>query len=171
MSAALSARDLAAELGVDLRTVRRWTAAGLPHETLPGGRYLFDLEAARAWRRGGAAPSESTTPSAPAPSAESETLASAQRRKEAAIADRRELEVAELRGKLLDVAVVRSVLADAFANLRRRLLALPDRLGAELAGADRVTVTDRLGAELTATLEVLAADPFGRAESEVHIHG
>jgi len=46
----LTAEDVAAYLGVSIRTVRSWTAAGIiPHVRLPGRLVRFDRNAVDAW--------------------------------------------------------------------------------------------------------------------------
>lgn len=48
--ALLCASKLAAHLAVSVRTIRRYVAAGLPHERTPGGHLRFDIVAVKSWK-------------------------------------------------------------------------------------------------------------------------
>jgi len=70
----------------------------------------------------------------------SQDLARARLRKERALAKYREMQNRRLAGALLDADAVEKRWAAGLATLRDRLLALPDRLGAILAGRPEVEV-------------------------------
>lgn len=66
-------------------------------------------------------------------SSTSETYAEAQRRKEVALADLRELELAQKSGQLVEVNTAALFLANASKAVTNQLLALPDKLAPLLA--------------------------------------
>lgn len=66
--------------------------------------------------------------------------AEADRRRALALAELREMERDQKRGQLLPAADVRKVWAEQLAGLKDRLLALPDRLAASLAGRPEIEV-------------------------------
>jgi len=82
----------------------------------------------------------------------------ADRRKAVALAELRELEVRQKRGELLDAAEVQKQWAAGLAALRDRLLSLPDRLGAILAGRGEVEVRTTLREALEEALRGIHAD-------------
>lgn len=82
----------------------------------------------------------------------------ARRRKEVALAELRELEVRQRRGELLEAASVQRQWAGGLAVLRDRLLSLPDRLGAILAGRGEVEVRVLLRDALEEALRGIHAD-------------
>ncbi len=47
----LTYREAARRAGVDVRTVRRWRASGMPSVVGDGGAVLFDLEELLEWKR------------------------------------------------------------------------------------------------------------------------
>jgi len=81
----------------------------------------------------------------------------ARRRKEVALAELRELEVRQKRGELLDAAAVERRWSEALAGIRDRILALPDRLGAVLAGRPEGDVRVILRQELEEALRSASA--------------
>jgi len=84
--------------------------------------------------------------------------AEADRRKAVALAELRELELRQRRGELLEVAEVRRQWAAGLAFLRDRILSLPDRLGAVLAGRGEVEVRTTLREALEEALRGIHAD-------------
>jgi len=82
----------------------------------------------------------------------------ARRRKEVALAELREMEAAQRRGELLAAGEVRKRWAAGLAALRDRLLSLPDRLGATLAGRDEAEVRAVLRTALEEALRGIHAD-------------
>ena len=86
------------------------------------------------------------------------TKTEADRRKAVALAELRELELRQRRGELLEVAEVRRQWAAGLASLRDRLLSLPDRLGAVLAGRGEVEVRTTLREALEEALRGIHAN-------------
>jgi len=84
--------------------------------------------------------------------------AEADRRKAVALAELRELELRQRRGELLEAAEVQKQWAAGLAALRDRLLALPDRLGAVLAGRGEGEVRAMLREALEEALRGVHAD-------------
>ena len=84
--------------------------------------------------------------------------AEADRRRVFALAQLRELELRQRRGELLEAAAVQKQWAAGLAALRDRLLALPDRLGAVLAGRGEVEVRTMLRDALEEALRGVHAD-------------
>jgi hypothetical protein len=82
----------------------------------------------------------------------------ADRRKAVALAELRELELRQKRGELLEAAEVQKQWAAGLAAIRDRLLALPDRLGAVLAGRGEVEVRATLRETLEQELRGIHAD-------------
>ena len=84
--------------------------------------------------------------------------AEADRRKAVALAELRELELRQRRGELLEAAEVQKQWAAGLAALRDRLLSLPDRLGAVLAGRGEVEVRTTLREALEEALRGIHAN-------------
>lgn len=101
MRGGLSQREAADAVGVTARTLRTWKAQG-----------LLDDDAG------------------PAANGDGESLAEARRRKEAALAEKHELDAAERRGEL----VHRELLTDTLTRVRAAIDAVPRRLVGEVAG-------------------------------------
>jgi phage terminase Nu1 subunit (DNA packaging protein) len=117
----ISKAEFARREKVSKTVVSKWVRAGLP--TAGGGQ--IDPEAARAWLK--ANTSRGVTV---------ESLTEARSRKESALADLRELELARLRGETVLVEDVGHVLDSAIATSRVRLLAVPQKVAPELALED-----------------------------------
>jgi len=86
------------------------------------------------------------------------TKAEADRRKAIALAELRELELRQRRGELLEAAEVQKQWAAGLAAVRDRMLSLPDRLGAVLAGRTEVEVRSALREALEEALRGIHAD-------------
>jgi len=84
--------------------------------------------------------------------------AEADRRKAVALAELRELEVRQRRGELLEATEVQKQWAAGLASLRDRLLSLPDRLGAVLAGRGEGEVRAMLRDALEEALRAIHVD-------------
>lgn len=85
-----------------------------------------------------------------------ETYADAQRRKESALANLRELEHRQKLGDLVDVSVEERAWAEAGQTLRDGLLAMPEKIAPILAAlTDARQVRDALKAEIRSVLENL----------------
>ena len=102
----------------------------------------------------------SPTPSAaeplPVPDAPADeddaSLAYWQKRKERALAERHELELARRRGEVCDIDETRRQLETCFGIIRERLLTIPGKLADALAGRTRDEVFAILADEIDATL-------------------
>jgi hypothetical protein len=81
----------------------------------------------------------------------------ARRRKETALAELRELELRQRRGELIEAADAVREWSSACAMVRTRLLALPDRVAASLAGKAEAEIREALTSEITAALTALSA--------------
>lgn len=88
----------------------------------------------------------------PKPSPISEDLARARLRKERALARYREMQNRRLAGSLLEAEAVERRWSEGLAAIRDRILALPDRLAARLAGRDEAAVRELLRRELEEAL-------------------
>lgn len=87
------------------------------------------------------------------------SLADARRRKELALAERREIEVQQLRGELVSRRAVASAWFEIQRITRDRVLLTPDRLAEVLAAeSDPDVVRVKLETELRSALEVAAFD-------------
>jgi len=91
-----------------------------------------------------------------------ESMESARRRKEIALADLREMEARRRRGELIETVAVRRQWADGLAAIRDRMLMLPDRVGAMLSRRDEADVRAILRAELEAALRAVVDDAGGQ---------
>jgi hypothetical protein len=84
----------------------------------------------------------------------------ANRRKEVALAELRELELKHKRGELLQAAAVRSVWAEQLTRIRDRFLAMPDRLSEAIANQPADVVREKLAEEIEDALSALAKNPL-----------
>jgi hypothetical protein len=134
-------RELAQALGLSPSQVTRDAAAGMP---------TTDVEAARAWRERNKRPRVN--------SAEANAYQKARARREAAAAERAELDLARRRGDLVDFAAARARLVSAVGHLRNDLLRIPARL-AHLLDAEQRKALD---AEIRAALQT-ASEGLERA--------
>ncbi len=86
-----------------------------------------------------------------------ESIDSAKARKERALADKRELEVAKQRGELVPLVAVRDAEVRLAHLLRDALLAIPARVASDLATMDDVhAITQLLEGEVTGALAALS---------------
>jgi hypothetical protein len=81
----------------------------------------------------------------------------ARRRKEVALAALREIELAHRRGELIEAADAVREWSAACAMLRTRLLSIPDRVAASLAGKEEPEIRESLRSEITDALTALSA--------------
>lgn len=158
MSAApTSKRGLARALGVALSSLQARIAAG--SVTWPPA----SVEAARAeWlastnRQGPAPLADRSAP--PSEDLEGESLADARRRKESALADLREVELAAKRGELVERARVIGGWSDMICAAKTSLLTIPSRLREAGLPLDAAELAERIIRE---SLEHLAGDGVPR---------
>jgi phage terminase Nu1 subunit (DNA packaging protein) len=86
-----------------------------------------------------------------------ETFSAAQRRKESALADVREMEAAKMRGALIDASDVKRVWAGHVMVVRNRLLALPGKLApAVAANSDAAQCQELIRVEIYEALTELS---------------
>lgn len=88
----------------------------------------------------------------------SDDLARARIRKERALAKYREMQNRKLAGALLDAEAVEKRWAQGLAAIRDRILAVPDRLAAQLVGHDEPAVRELLKRELEEALRIAYAE-------------
>ena len=72
------------------------------------------------------------------------------------MARKRELEVAQLEGKLVSVETTQATWAAIIATARQRLLAIPSRVGPRVAGLDAAEASELLRREIYEALHELA---------------
>ena len=97
--------------------------------------------------------SQSTT----APDAvDAETMAQAQRRKEIAQANLKELEESEKRGQLVDITAAAQAWHDAGTRLRDELMGIPDRVALKLEGKNARQIREVLMSEVRRALLMLS---------------
>ena len=86
------------------------------------------------------------------------TEAEARRRKEAALAELREIEIAEKRGELIDVAQMEQAWSTVGQTIRDNLLGMPDKLTPMLAAmTDKKQIRSYLMSEFQQLLTALPA--------------
>lgn len=94
----------------------------------------------------------------PKPKPVSEDLARARLRKERALARYREMQNRRLAGSLLDADAVERRWAQGLASIRDRVLAIPDRVAAQLASRDEASIRELLRSELEGVLRIAHAE-------------
>jgi hypothetical protein len=86
-----------------------------------------------------------------------EQFVDAQRRKESALADLRELELAEKRGELLNASEVSTAIHELISAAKSKLLLLGDELGDRLAAeSDPIRCREMVNAEVRSALTALS---------------
>lgn len=86
------------------------------------------------------------------------SVTEAQRRKEVALAKTREIELAQLEGKLVPKAEVTRFWAGRCGAIRDSFLSMPDRLAARLAGKHEAEIRVALRDEIEEALRSLHAE-------------
>jgi phage terminase Nu1 subunit (DNA packaging protein) len=131
--------------------VTKWIRAGMPTS---GGQ--IDPVVAAKWLR------ERTRTEQDSQHSEggSETLADAQRRKEVALADMRELDAQKAKGEVLDTEEVRNAVSGMIMACRAKLLALAGEICDKIAAtSDPITVRELLDERIRQALAELAEYP------------
>ncbi len=142
----MNKEGLSKKCRVSLNSVTGWVRKGCPHSKQKDGTYHFDLAKVEVWRK------KTSKVNAPI----SATFADAQRRKENALADLREMEVSRKRGELVERKQVEGEAFKTGRLVRDSILALPDRLSGVLAAeTDQGKVHLLLTKELRQALEGL----------------
>lgn len=141
---ALTQRECAAALGVDERTVRRWSDEDDPVPR--NGDYTYNLPLVIAWWHARESGSGLDL------NAERARLAKEQ-------ADKTALDNEQRRGRLLSADQVELAWSNHIANARARLLSMPPKLGPQLTNvADPNIIATRIRAEVNAALWELVID-------------
>ena len=112
--------EIAHKFDISLTTLSTWITEGLPY-TRKGGKgkgYDFDLQEVESWIAKYKLPA----------STGDTTYADARRRREAALAGIKELELKVRKGELLNVDVVMKLQGAVLQNIRSRILSLPAKL-------------------------------------------
>jgi phage terminase Nu1 subunit (DNA packaging protein) len=149
----ISQAALGRAIGISPPMVTKLKGQGMP---------VHSVEAALAWRDKNQRPY--AKPTGPAPVAvravhdgEVPDFKVSRARREAADADKAEMEAAKMRGELVPAAEVRAEFAKALASIRDGLLNLPGRMAPVLAAqSDARLVQAALDSELRALLGALA---------------
>ena len=144
-------RDLMKKYGVTRPAISGWIEAGLPHDRLgegTRGELRFDLEETAGWvrstgramKRGRRSNLQRKLDQNPAASGDVARIelehAEAKLRKDLAAAEKAEMELDTLRGKLLDAEEVKQGHLDRIARARAVFLGGPASLGPDLVGKD-----------------------------------
>lgn len=177
-----SLREYARRRGVSAEAVSKAITAGRLKEsvvTVGGKPKIGDVELAdREWEANTRPRIDQPRPAAPAPAAAADAAdvpdynvsralrEAAAARREAALADMAEIEVAEMRGELVPVAEARADVIGKFTVVKTKILGVPTRIAQRLPhlAAEVVPVVDEL---LREALEELAAEPDdGEEEGE-----
>lgn len=166
MSGGLSQAALARAIGLSPAMIVKLKGKGMP---------VHSVEAAQAWRStnqrtyfkpdgvaGPAAVFQPTKPGAPPPLTEAGDEAvpdfkESRARREAAEADKAEMEAAKMRGDLVERGSVRREFEAAASRVREALLQLPDRVAPVLEQRPLGFIRQTLDTEIRAALEALAA--------------
>jgi phage terminase Nu1 subunit (DNA packaging protein) len=127
------------------------------------GMPIDSVDAAQAWREANLDPARrkggpgGSTPRPAESSAWPETFDEARTRDKTAEANLREMTAAKRRGELIEVAAVRTVMAQSYSTIRDALLQIPARMGPLLAAeTDPAQVQNLLHAEIHTALTELA---------------
>jgi phage terminase Nu1 subunit (DNA packaging protein) len=158
--------DVAKSFGVSRRTVHDWIGAGCPGK----GESGFDVEAIRTWREANRRPRDEPGDE------DKEDRSYWAKRKEAALAQQEELELATAKGEMIEVDYVARLLARHIAEHNTQLAQLKDRVLAllprKMKAADRRRIlagidksTDDLRSLMAQASEQLAIE-IGPAEDE-----
>lgn len=132
--------NFAACRGVSAAMVTKWTRAGMPTS---GGQ--IDPAVAAAWLRASTRTAQDSQRSADG----AETLADAQRRKETALADLRELDARKAKGELLDTEEVRFAVSGMLLAARAKFLTIGEEVCEKVAATSsaiecRTLIDDRI---------------------------
>jgi phage terminase Nu1 subunit (DNA packaging protein) len=127
----LTRTPLAERLGVDVRTIDRWVADGMPKRTI-SGRAQFAWHDCRKWWEAKIREDERATRHAAGDEDKKTEMAELRLRALRAEAEEAELNLAHRRGELVPRAFMRDEFRRIATGLRARLLALPQSWAARL---------------------------------------
>src|SRR5437762_13705009 len=134
--------EMAGILGISPTTLDRYVQAGCPFLERGSGRREYKFNSAEVIRwvlAREASPGRGQTDDS-------------RRRYTLATAELKEFQLAEKRGSMISVEDVAPIVADELANVRSRLLAIPDRVASKIVG-----MTDPAAIEAALREEVIAA--------------
>ena len=134
-------------------TIDAWIAKGLPHERTKSGGYEINSAAMMAWRCEQAMQGK-TADNQLDLGRERARLARAQ-------SEKTELELAERRGELVEVAEVRATVYELAKQARDALTLLPARLSPQLEGLDQHAIERKMVAEIADICEQLRRPALG----------
>lgn len=177
----VSTKKIADITGVSSPTIRSWRLKGLPHERDSRGRLWFDPVAVREWLEDHGRGSRPGAPSlglrirreqasngiksvrdapglkaAPQPVVTAEELAAAKLRKELALAEKHEIQIAKLKSELLDADDVERERVRRIEVVKARLLQLPMTAAPLCAGREAEDIERILEEEVRQLLEDFA---------------
>jgi hypothetical protein len=162
----LTKRQLADHWRVDLRTITRYVAAGLPHK---GSRRTlrFNLETAEGWRAGTVAPHMPRVTSKPAPAPVTASGASVDPYRQARTVNETykartaKLEYERLTGKMVEGDKIMEAAEKAFVNARVRLRGLAKSMAPILAANIHPAEVEKMLADaIDGALEGLSRNVF-----------
>jgi phage terminase Nu1 subunit (DNA packaging protein) len=148
----MNLQALATRLDVSTKTVASWVRKGCPCTRSKTGTYSFNLKQVTHWREQNLAPRPSTGPS---------TYAEAWARKEAALAELRELQLRKKKGELVTKVSVRKAAFDSSRRARDRMENIPSRVSGILAAeSSQEKIFAILAKEIREALEDLSNDTW-----------
>lgn len=138
----------ALNLGVEPHQIDKWCELGAPYEVGDKKRNnRFDCGELFQWR---IAYERETL------DGDKVTLSEAKRRKELALAQKAELDVAVQRGQLVKIEDLMLEFSDALTKVRASLISMPARLAGDLSHRSDTEVSKLLESDITTTLEHLS---------------
>jgi phage terminase Nu1 subunit (DNA packaging protein) len=171
--------ELAEILGVSMPTITSWLGEGMPYVE-GGGKgkpFVFDsVECIEWWaenkRRRKRSPVPGSDPFAEDDSDRPESFEEAERRKMVANADKAELELAKLAGKVVEIDDCAAAVAEMNTKTKTRLLTIGNKVrmrasahfGGDKAAVEQVVAT--VEEVVTDAIAEIRDDPFGEDEEE-----
>jgi phage terminase Nu1 subunit (DNA packaging protein) len=161
MGIQLNRADLAAHMGVSLPTIDTWRREGMPVVRVgsKGVQWAFDLAEVIKWwgdRRAAAAAGDAP-----------KDLDEIERRTAQAKMEMAELDLAKKRGEVAAIRDFERAQAKAFAEIRTRVMNVPQRVVLQLIGCtDETEFKTKLRAELTLALQAAAEADLTLADEE-----
>lgn len=161
MGVELNRAELAEHMGVSLPTIDTWRREGMPVKRVgsKGVQWAFDLaEVIKWWGDRRAAAAAGNAP---------KDLDEIERRTAAAKMEMAELELAKKRGEVAAIRDFERAQAKAFAEIRTRVMNVPQRVVLQLIGCtDETEFKGKLRAELTLALQAAAEADLTLAEEQ-----
>lgn len=145
MESLVTTLELCKALGIQRNTIARWRREGLaPTEGKRGRAFLWNPARVRGWCEANGKDLERLDPATRNGTAPERPIDAARRRREEALADKYELELAVQRNELVRRAEVVSGLIAKTTVLRSRLLNLVESLPSELVNEDVDVIRERI---------------------------